>query len=200
MHLTSESPFIWVYNETLPTKPNLSKWLFLTSECLFLTPESHFLTSECLFLTSESPFIWVYNQTPTKPNLSESLFPMSECLFPSLEEKRTSGEYIFLFHICKSNYIYNYYKKSADIYMICQIIHIQIRNSWEISQPVQKLKLKELDNCQVSAAESAQSSNTLIFCGPLVLHLQFHPKHPHPTSVTSPTVPRTRNTANCWVE
>ena len=31
--LSSESAFIWVYNQTLPTKPNLSEWLFLTSEC-----------------------------------------------------------------------------------------------------------------------------------------------------------------------
>ena len=46
MLLTSESPFIWVYNQTLPTKPSLSEWLFLTSECLFLTSESFFLTSE----------------------------------------------------------------------------------------------------------------------------------------------------------
>ena len=84
--------------------------------------------------------------------------------------------------------------------MICQIIRIQIRNAWEISQPPRKLKLKELDNCQVPAAASAQSSNTLIFCGSLVLHLQLHPKHPHPTYVTSPTVPRTQNTADCWVE
>ena len=94
MRLMSESPFIWVYNQTLPTKPNLPKWLFLTSECLFLRSESLFLTSECLFLTSKSPhqvpwgtwliikpdykpFIWAYNQTlPTKPNMSESLFPM----------------------------------------------------------------------------------------------------------------------------
>ena len=85
MRLTSESLFIWVYNQTLPTKPNLSEWLFLTSECLFVTSECLFqtseclflpseclfLTSECLFLTSESPFIWVYNQTlPSKPDLS----------------------------------------------------------------------------------------------------------------------------------
>ena len=89
--------------------------------------------------------------------------------------------------------------------MICQIIRIRIRNAWEISEPVRKvegnsgkLKLKELDNCQVPAAASAQSSNTLIFCVSLVLHLQLHPKHPHPTSVTSPTVPTTRNTADCW--
>ena len=68
----------------------------------------------------------------------------------SLEE-RTSGEYIFLFRICEKNYIYNYYKKSADIYMICEIIRIRIRNAREISQPVRKAKLnlKELDNCQV---------------------------------------------------
>ena len=35
--------------------------------------------------------------------------------------------------------------------MICQTIRIQIRNAWEISQPARKakLKLKELDNCQV---------------------------------------------------
>ena len=37
-----------------------------------------------------------------------------------LEEERTSGKYIFLFRICEKNYIYNYYKKSAEIYMICQ--------------------------------------------------------------------------------
>ena len=69
----------------------------------------------------------------------------------SLEEERTSGEYIFLFHIYKKNHIYNYYKKSAEIYMICQTIHIRICNASEISQPAQKakLKLKELDNCQV---------------------------------------------------
>ena len=55
--------------------------------------------------------------------------------------------------------------------MICQIIYIRIRNAWEISQPARKvggnsakLKLKELDNCQVPAAASARSSNTLIFC------------------------------------
>ena len=98
--LTSKGPFIWVNNQTLPTKPNLSECLFLTSKCLFLTSECLFLTSkslfltseylfltsECLFQTSESPFIWVYNQTlPTKPNLSESLFPMSESLFPMSE-------------------------------------------------------------------------------------------------------------------
>ena len=83
--------------------------------------------------------------------------------------------------------------------MICQTIRIQIRNAWEISQPARKakLKLKELDNCQVPAAASAQSSNTLIFCVSLVMHLQLHPKHPHPTPVTSPTVPTTRNTAEC---
>ena len=28
MRLTSESPFIWVYNQTVPTKPNLSECLF----------------------------------------------------------------------------------------------------------------------------------------------------------------------------
>ena len=69
----------------------------------------------------------------------------------SLEEECTSGEYIFLFRICEKNYIYNYYKKSAEIYMICQIIRIRIRNASEISQQAQKakLKLKELDNCQV---------------------------------------------------
>ena len=69
----------------------------------------------------------------------------------SLEEECTSGEYIFLFCICEKNYIYNYYKKSAEIYMICQIICIRICNAWEISQPARKakLKLKELDNCQV---------------------------------------------------
>ena len=118
----------------------------------------------------------------------------------SLEEERTSGEYIFLFRICEKNYIYNYYKKSAEFYMLCQIIRIWILNAWEISQPVRsaKLKLKELDNGQVPAAASAQSSNTLIFCVSLVLHLQLHPKHPHPTSVTTPTVPTTRNTADCW--
>ena len=35
--------------------------------------------------------------------------------------------------------------------MICQIIRIRIRNAWEILQPARKakLKLKELDNCQV---------------------------------------------------
>ena len=88
--------------------------------------------------------------------------------------------------------------------MMCQIISIQIRNAWEISQPARKvgensakLKLKELDNCQVPAAASAQNSNTLIFCVSLVLHLQLHPKHPHPTPVTSPTVLTTRNTAEC---
>ena len=70
---------------------------------------------------------------------------------PRLEEERTSGEYIFLFRICEKNYIYNYYKKSAEIYMICQTIHIRIRNAREISQPARKakLKLKELDNCQI---------------------------------------------------
>ena len=47
----------------------------------------------------------------------------------SLEEERTSGKYIFLFRICEKNYIYNYYKKSAEIYMICQIIRIRIRNA-----------------------------------------------------------------------
>ena len=89
--------------------------------------------------------------------------------------------------------------------MICQIIRIRIRKAWEISQPARKvggnstkLKLKELDNCQVPAAASAQSFNTLIFWVSLVLHLQLHPKHPHPTSVTSPTVPTTQNTADCW--
>ena len=30
-------PFIWVYNQTFPTKPNLSESLFPTSECLFPT-------------------------------------------------------------------------------------------------------------------------------------------------------------------
>ena len=35
--------------------------------------------------------------------------------FPSLEEERASGECIFLFRICEKNYIYNYYKKSAEI-------------------------------------------------------------------------------------
>ena len=35
--------------------------------------------------------------------------------------------------------------------MICQTIRIRIRNAWEISQPARKakLKLKELDNCQI---------------------------------------------------
>ena len=121
-------------------------------------------------------------------------------LSPSLEEECTSGEYIFLFRMCEKNNVYNYYKKSVEIYMICQIIRIRIRKAWEISQPAWKLKLKELDNYQVPTAASAQSSNTPIFCRSLVLHLQLHPKHPHPTSVTSPTVPRTRNTADCWVE
>ena len=48
--------------------------------------------------------------------------------WPSLEE-HTSGEYIFLFRICEKNYIYNYYKKFAEIYMICQIICIRFRNA-----------------------------------------------------------------------
>ena len=35
--------------------------------------------------------------------------------------------------------------------MICQIIRFRICNAWEILQPAwkAKLKLKELDNCQV---------------------------------------------------
>ena len=37
LFLTSESPFIWVHNQTLPTKPNLSESLFPMSECLFPT-------------------------------------------------------------------------------------------------------------------------------------------------------------------
>ena len=54
------------------------------------------------------------------------------------------------FCICEKDHIYNYYKKSAKIY-ICQIIRIRIRNAWEILQLAwkAKLKLKELDNCQV---------------------------------------------------
>ena len=35
---TSESHFIWVYNQTLPTKLNQSESLFPTFECLFPTP------------------------------------------------------------------------------------------------------------------------------------------------------------------
>ena len=35
LFLTSESTFIWVYNQTLPTKPNLSESLSPTSEYLF---------------------------------------------------------------------------------------------------------------------------------------------------------------------
>ena len=80
---------------------------------------------------------------------------------PSLEEERTSGKYVFLFRICEKNYIYNY-KKSKENYMICQIIRIRIRNACEILQLVRKvggnsakLKLKELDNCQVPTAASA---------------------------------------------
>ena len=34
LFLTSENPFNWVYNQTLPTKPNLPESLFPTSECL----------------------------------------------------------------------------------------------------------------------------------------------------------------------
>ena len=130
-------------------------------------------------------------------NIWKHILKFSNCVLSSLEEECTSGEYIFLFCIWKKNYIYNYYKKSAEIY-ICQIIRIRIRNAWEVLQPARKLKLKELDNCQVPAAASAQSSNTQIFCMSLVLHLQLHPKHPHPTSVPSPTVPTSRNTAECW--
>ena len=37
LFLTSKSPFIWVYNQTLPTKPNLSKRIFPMSECLLPT-------------------------------------------------------------------------------------------------------------------------------------------------------------------
>ena len=58
MHLTSKRPFIWVYNQTLPTKPNLSK------------SRVAFPNVRVPFPNIESPFIWVYNQTlPTKPSL-----------------------------------------------------------------------------------------------------------------------------------
>ena len=58
MHLTSESPFIWVYNQTLPTKPNLSEWLFLTSESLFPPLEFFFQEQSYSSLHSGRSSAW----------------------------------------------------------------------------------------------------------------------------------------------
>ena len=67
----------------------------------------------------------------TLGNKSDMTCPMGLLCRPDsrLEEERTSGEYIFLSHNCEKNYKYNYYKKSAEIYMICQTIRIRIRNA-----------------------------------------------------------------------
>ena len=97
--LTSESPFIWVYNQTLPTKPNqanLSEWLFQTSEWLFLTSEWLFLTSEWLFLTSECLFL-----------MSECLFLTSECLFLTSESLFLTSECLFLMSESPFIWVYN---------------------------------------------------------------------------------------------
>ena len=98
-------------------------------------------------------------KSPNYTNKSLNYFTVSDSWIPVWVrcagrpdwKKNAHGEYIFLFCICEKNYIYNYYKKSAEIYMICQTIRIRIRNAWEISQAARKakLKLKELDNCQV---------------------------------------------------
>ena len=78
-----------------------------------IEPVTYIWLFECLCMW------WILSSQKWQKSESWTFQAQPASVIASLEEERTSGEYIFLLRICEKNYIYNYFKKSAKIYMIC---------------------------------------------------------------------------------